>query len=324
MKKEFNLVFCQSLGDIKYTISLCHQYNNAIVVITLPAVYNFIKHYNYLQSVKVIYLLYPSKNIDFIKFPFIFRRTVLELKNYSFETGNIFSLGFDWISLAILNTLRNNIKKINYWDYYKNIPEKIENTSISSMLRSSYYFMMTGTWFKYYFKINSRITIVYKEKVKEKILYRNVSEIEMTEIKLLKPNVPSYRTIVFIDSIIEGIDIKLMEEVITELIHLGHSICIKNHPNLKNNFLLLSRFNALENVPIEFIDLSSFTCVIGLGSAAIIKNNCPLKISILDILKNKKNADEINRFKNHLKNLDKNNEVVFPSDIDELIQIINR
>lgn len=323
-QKIQELIFCQAIGDIPHCQAIVKDSgDDYLIIVSLCSVYRVINDQNLFDYAKVLFIPYPKSLKEYFFYVRQYRYVRRVLENKLFGSVYIFSLGFDWISLSLLKRIMFNCETIHLIDIYNNISYSRKNHTIGAFIRTVYYFLLTGIVFEYYTKIDNRLVVVMDDdfnkikKVSRPLLLGN----------FIKTNKNYLNKIIFIDSISlmlkKFIDENLIISLFKSLKSLGYEIVIKKHPNFEFSYDFLHNFEVADNLPMELIDFSKCKCVLGFGSAALVNNNSPLKISLLNVFRKEILEKEIHRFINHLNYLDKENELRYPNSTDELLNLLD-
>lgn len=327
MKK---IIFCQAVGDISHVQNIIDSDSgsNFLVILTLESVIEIVRSNNLFGTAEIISLPYPYTIKQHVLFRFKLNQIKSRLLNLNIKEAYIFSLAFDWISLSLLHYLSKTNLVIFYIDLYHNIKDVGKRYSLPAISRSIYYFLLTGVKFNYFFEIDNRLVVVYKNKKKVIVKGNKKDYIVNNQPKFLYTSIDYTNSIVFIDSMSATIKrssgASLLQEILNHFKQLQLPIYIKKHPNFNFTFNFLDQYPQADNIPIELIDLSKCKCIVGIGSSAIINNNAPLRISLLNMYFKPELEEEIKRFKFHLTQLDKQFDIEYPNSIDELLMLLKR
>lgn len=315
------LLFCQALGDLTYCMTIVKDRSNYLIIVTLQSVFDIIFKNKIFDIRKIIYVPYPKSFRLTYKYFKIFFNTKKKLTECYFDNIYIFSIGFDWISLALLNSILDISGRIHYWNIYNNIIRIERIISIRSIIRTLYYFIHTGVIFKYYSQIGDRLVVVFN---KEVFIQKNDSFPINNNYIVGEKNYCN--KIVYVDSnstsLRRRIDSGAFNNLLVRLCEFGYSIIVKKHPNFEYSFDFLKQYEIADNLPMELIDFSISKCIIGFESTAIVMNNCPLKISLIELFTSEDPDLEIVHYKNYLNHLDIENELKYPVTLNDLFGLL--
>tara|TARA_R110002050_G_scaffold97132_1_gene202061 strand:- start:11436 stop:12449 length:1014 start_codon:yes stop_codon:yes gene_type:complete len=322
------LIFCQSNGDIKYFLKIKNKYEDYLVFVTLPSVYKTLIKIGNQEN--IFFIQYPKTFLEFLNFKNIYGSGLEKIKKNNYKYVFFFSPAFDWISLSIIIKLNNDsiIRNITLLDHYKNLPKSnIKNFRLGMLLRSIYYYYLTGEYFDSFKFINNR-EVVYLPNSKCNYIHETKFNFNLDDIDLIKCNIKQ-NSVLFIDAGKTYLDTDENIDVLNSLIkniELKYNIYIKKHPNLPLSINFLNKFELFDqknNFPLELLDVNEFIAVISISSAALFNNNCKMKISILNLLSKKNKLIEFERDSKYLKTIDVNNEINYPKSVEQLYSFLD-
>lgn len=326
MRKIEKLIFCQAVGDIPYVQNIINDVPDITIIITLKSVYDIVENNNLFDTTEILFLTHPRTLQEISIFRLKYNQIKNKIQNCVINEIFIFSLGFDWISLSLLHFLSRKNQPIFHIDIYQNIKTVKKNYSLRAISRSTYYFLLTGVMFHYYSEIDNRFVVVYNDENKKITKIKSEDVIANDKPRFLKSSINYTDSVVFIDSLSDTIKKNttpsLILNILSQIKQLQLPIIIKKHPNFDFTYSFLEKYPQADNIPIELIDLSKCKCVVGIGSSAIVNNNAPLKISLLNLYSKLELKKEIQRFKSHLDLLGKDSPIKYPKSTNELLKLL--
>ena len=334
MGKEKISIFCQAPGDVIHTLALYHKYRDkadiSIYCINVKVIFEFIKSLN-LELKQLEFIPY---DINFsIKKPlsiFSARRQIWQRFNKLFRAKNnetiyFFAIWFDWYSFFFLSQLSSKNKLVFYKHYQSVTEEGKKKYTLKEKIVLLQYHIITGLKLQFTDeKTVKRLLFPYQE---YGIASQQPIDIKQNLFKsyLYKTKNNSEKSILFFESDLEKyqlfsnykVEIKIIIQAVQSQ---GFTVFVKGHPSLgvTKEIEEICNFTIPKEIPAELIDVSPFSCVLGIQSfsMAYFAKEKHKVVSLVHLLSFVNDSDK-KMYIDYL-NVNSNHKIEYPKNISDL------